>query len=201
MAYIYKITNTINGKMYIGKTELSITQRWKAHLKDSKTRRCEQRPLYSAINKYGAENFIIEEVENCLSEQSNEREKYWITFYKTYQEGYNATLGGDSRSYINYSQVIDLYASGKTCKEIGKELNIDVGTVSKILKSNNIEVKRNNPTPKKKVQMLSLSGEKIKEFNSITEATNYLNKTDGTNIGRACKGTRDTAYGFKWEYN
>ena len=64
MAYIYKITNDINGKSYIGKTEKNnIQERWKDHLIDYKKRRTEKRPLYSAMNKYGIEHFHIEQIE------------------------------------------------------------------------------------------------------------------------------------------
>jgi len=47
-----------------------------------------------AIHKYGKENFIIEEIEKCNQELLNEREKYWISFYNSYENGYNSTLGG-----------------------------------------------------------------------------------------------------------
>ena len=61
MSFIYKITNQINGKSYIGKTNLpSIQERFKEHISDSKRARMEKRPLYSAMNKYGIENFKIE---------------------------------------------------------------------------------------------------------------------------------------------
>ena len=60
MPYIYKITNDINNKVYIGKTLSTIDKRWKEHQRDSQKRRCEQRPLYSAIRKYGIEHFHIE---------------------------------------------------------------------------------------------------------------------------------------------
>ena len=60
MAYIYKITNTINGKMYIGKTELTIEKRFQQHCKDSQRDKMSNRPLYKAMRKYGVEFFSIE---------------------------------------------------------------------------------------------------------------------------------------------
>jgi group I intron endonuclease len=59
MAYIYMITNEINGKVYVGKTEESIQKRFVEHCADSKKERNKNRPLYRAMNKYGVENFTI----------------------------------------------------------------------------------------------------------------------------------------------
>ena len=63
MAYIYQITNDINDKVYVGKTETSLEQRFKEHCKDSQTERCENRPLYRAMKKYGIEHFSISLIE------------------------------------------------------------------------------------------------------------------------------------------
>lgn len=92
MAYIYKITNTINNKCYIGKTERTIKERWQEHRKQAKKL---DLPLYRALNKYGIENFSIEEIEQCTSDIVDEREIYWINFYNSCKTGYNCTLGGE----------------------------------------------------------------------------------------------------------
>jgi group I intron endonuclease len=63
MGYIYIIRNKINDKVYIGKTDLDINKRFKEHIKDSRRRRCEKRPLYSAMRKYGCEHFYVELIE------------------------------------------------------------------------------------------------------------------------------------------
>ena len=63
MAFIYKITNKVNGKIYIGKTEKSIELRFKEHCREFTKARSKDRPLYRAFNKYGVENFSIELVE------------------------------------------------------------------------------------------------------------------------------------------
>jgi hypothetical protein len=53
--------------------------------------------LYDAINKYGSENFSIEEVEECSPEVLNDREVYWIEQYGSFKNGYNATRGGEGK--------------------------------------------------------------------------------------------------------
>lgn len=93
--YIYKILNNINGKIYIGKTEKSIEDRWKKHLLCVKNK--VNRYLYDAMNKYGIDNFSISEIEKCNSrEELNEREKYWIKLYNSINKdfGYNMQEGG-----------------------------------------------------------------------------------------------------------
>lgn len=93
MAYIYCITNLINSKRYVGKTTTSIEERWKEHCYDFQKERCNKRPLYDAMNKYGVENFMIEELEYVDSNSElSEREIYWIKELGTYgSNGYNAS--------------------------------------------------------------------------------------------------------------
>lgn len=91
---IYKISNLINNKVYIGQTIKTIEYRWKHHCKLNNKRSC--RFLLNAIRKHGKENFKIEEIEKCENkEELNIREKYWISFYKSFGEGYNLTSGGN----------------------------------------------------------------------------------------------------------
>ena len=92
--FIYRITNKINNKVYIGKTELSIKARWRRHL--DCVRKKVNRYLYDAINKYGIDNFSIEVIESCSINKLSEREKYWIKFYKSQDKnfGYNMQEGG-----------------------------------------------------------------------------------------------------------
>ena len=63
--YIYKITNKVNGKAYVGKTTDTVQVRWKEHLKDFKRKRCANRPLYRAIRKYGIDAFNVETIEEA----------------------------------------------------------------------------------------------------------------------------------------
>ena len=94
MGYIYKIINLSNQKLYIGQTKKTIEERFQNHLKLAKKHinRC----LYNAMNKYGYNNFIIEQIEEVPDEQLDDREKYWIAYYNTtnHDYGYNMTAGG-----------------------------------------------------------------------------------------------------------
>lgn len=97
---IYKITNKVNGKVYIGRHCGTSTSRWKQHLKSSldKTR---PEHLYRAMNKYGLDNFQYEVIEshpsNVGDDFLNEREKFFIKQYKSRsnENGYNMTEGGE----------------------------------------------------------------------------------------------------------
>lgn len=142
MAYIYKITNIINNKMYIGKTTSTIEKRWKEHQYDSKNPTRNHRHLYRAMNLYGINNFQIDLIEEVKEVSQLElREQYWIAFYDTYHSGYNETQGGDGKLRIDYEQVCNLFLKEKSCKKVAEILHIDVGHVSSILKNCNINVR------------------------------------------------------------
>lgn len=89
---IYVITNNINGKKYVGQTKNSIQIRFNQHCKKSNGCVC----LSRAIQKYGKENFTIEEIDSAKSaDELNEKEIYWIAELNTLTpSGYNINKGG-----------------------------------------------------------------------------------------------------------
>lgn len=90
---VYKITNTINNKVYIGQTINSLESRWKCHLKKSSKSLLVSR----AIQKYGKENFTIEQIDSSETlDELNQKEIYWISFYQSTDvlKGYNIMSGG-----------------------------------------------------------------------------------------------------------
>ena len=133
MAYIYKVTNKLNGKIYIGKTLFSIEERWKQHCRDSRKELKERRPLYSAIRKYGEENFSIEQIEECSDSVVNERETYWIEWYGSFKCGYNATLGGDGKHYLDYNLICEVYNQTQNMKETAQICGCHPNSVNNIL--------------------------------------------------------------------
>lgn len=77
------------------------------------------------MRKYGIEHFKFETIEKTTNPE--EREKYWINFYNSYYQGYNATLGGDGKAHLDYNLIIKLWNNNKTCKEIAQITKYDVG--------------------------------------------------------------------------
>lgn len=205
MPYIYKITNKVNGKIYIGKTLGSIEKRWKEHCNDYLKQRKEKRPLYSAMKKYGVENFYIEVVEECSEEVLAEREIYWIERYGSFKYGYNATIGGDGKRYCDYDLIYSLYQKGYTIKEIANKLNYNTDTCSNALKtfgitSVNIKEQASKSIQKTIIQKDKNTGEIINIFPSLKAACESLGKQSSGHISGVCNGKRKTAYGYIWEY-
>ena len=203
MAYIYKITNDINDKIYIGKTEYSIEKRFKEHCQDSKREHCEKRPLYNAMNKYGIEHFHIEPIEE--TNEPEEREKYWIQYYGSFKYGYNATMGGDGKHYKDYDLVVALFNEGKTINEIAKILDYDIKTCRVALEQALINAKdrqiRGREVLYHSVIQLDKDTEEIVAiYPSMIAAQNALKKQSSGHIAAVCKGKRKTAYGYKWKY-
>jgi group I intron endonuclease len=93
---VYKITNKINGKSYIGKTEYSLEHRWNRHL--STARNGSKFRFHSAIRKYGEDCWDLLVIETYLTEDENfinEKETHFIKLFESdTKKGYNATSGG-----------------------------------------------------------------------------------------------------------
>lgn len=209
MAFIYKITNDVNGKIYIGKTLHNVDKRWKEHINDSKREHTENRPLYRAMNKYGIDNFHIETIEECSDELVEEREVFWIKEYNSFgKNGYNATIGGDGKPYVHRALILWLWLGNMNITEVARITLYDKGTISKTLKSYGVTSKeisdrasRSPINATKSVAMLDMESNFIKKFSSIADACVYLHKNPRSpHIGEVCKGKRKTAYGFKWKF-
>lgn len=163
------------------------------------------------MNKYGIEHFHIEEIEECDDNIVNEREVYWIKFYNSYHNGYNATYGGEGRREYDGEEFYQLYQQGLTCVEIAQIKNCDPGIVGKYLRSKGIntftlQAQRAKQLYGKKCR--GIKNENIIEFSSMMDAARYIvehklstDKVEGvqTHISQVCNGKRKTAYGYKWE--
>lgn len=208
MAYVYKIINDLNNKIYIGQTSFSVEERFKQHLRDAKKDEVKNRPLYSAIRKYGPIHFHIQTIEE--TDNPLEREKYWIEYYQSFKKGYNATIGGDGKPYIDHQLVISEYLKLKNQNQVAKKLKIDPRTVRLILNANNIEKGLHKDIVQKAsgkvINQYDLNDNFIRSFASAREAAESLGKITKTSNGASshitavCRGKRKTAYGYKWKF-
>lgn len=140
MIGIYKITNLINGKCYIGQS-VNIKQRWTTHLKDAFWENGPEYnyPLYQAFRKYGVANFSFEVLEECSKDALNEREIFYIAKYNAYSKGYNQNAGGNSNPHpqkLTQEQVLQiiilLKTTNKTSEEIAYQFNVSGATIRNI---------------------------------------------------------------------
>lgn len=93
---IYMIQNRIDRKVYIGQTNRTLDERLRVHKSRLKRNSHENKYLQSAWNKYGEENFIFKVLENCSTDELDEREKFWIKKFDSINKnnGYNFESGG-----------------------------------------------------------------------------------------------------------
>jgi len=181
---VYKITNSINGDFYIGKTVTSLELRWKKHCRNSSN--C--RYLSNAIKKYGKSNFILEILQTCESvENLNILEKEFI---KKLSPKYNLTTGGDGGALVGVAlQNMKLGVSrALKGKKKPKRTDEHSSNISKAL-VNKANMKKRKPI--KCSNGLTYSG--------IKEAARILNLSAG-NIHSVLVGLRKTAGGYSFGY-
>lgn len=142
MIGIYKITNLINGKSYIGQS-VNIKKRFNAHKSAAfnSNNKNYDFPLYKAIRKYGIENFEFEVLEECKKSELNDKEKWYISKYQTLgKNGYNQDDGGDSAShYIKLSdeQVSDIILRLKTSLDNSEKIGDEFGVSGRMIRGIN----------------------------------------------------------------
>lgn len=127
MFTVYKITNKINGKAYIG-SSVRVMQRWQQEKNDAfnPNRSTYNYPLQCAFRKYGIENFtfeILKEDFTCAEEMEN-YERDMILHYNTLVDGYNQTLY--THCALRDPQIKQEYIEkyGKRCVWIDEQNNI-----------------------------------------------------------------------------
>ena len=210
--YIYKITNLVNGKSYIGQTIRTIEERWKQHVKDSNSNK-DDFYLHRAIRKYGKENFVIEEIFSTvkesifeLKEELNDHEKYYIKLFNTYNpDGYNMTLGGEGvapKLIVLYSYDGLIISEFNSMTEASEICNISMGEISGCCYGKRLGTRCGvfrfvaddfnkypviyRPDGRLKINKFDINGNLLYSYSSITEAAKEYGATK-TSITRWCK--------------
>lgn len=229
MTGIYKITNKINGKSYIGQST-NIAKRWSHHLAVAQNDKYSQQQWYihRAIRKYGKENFIFEVLEECPKELLNEREIYWIAKFDTYNNGYNLTLGGTFCQHLclkidQYNLQGEYIQTFESISEASTILDISIGNIVTCLKRrtqsagnyiwryhgeepplpyiNTVKDNHKWSSNKKAVDQYTKDGQYITTYSSAHDAARAIGKQNSNHISECCLGKRKTAGGYIWKYS
>lgn len=204
MAIIYKIENKITHNIYIGQTVQTLAQRWGNHVHAALTEGHKDYtcPLHNAIRKYGKEVFEKTIIEECPVDKLNEREVYWIQQYNSYNDGYNAALGGEGHQKYDYTEIIKYFQEhGNSLVDTCKYFHIYDQVVYTALQNAGIDYKNcKNTNIKAKHNKLILLIEENLVFKKITDIDKYLNKANAHgNIRRCLNGITAKAYGYHWK--
>lgn len=225
MGYIYKITNKINNKIYIGFTQKTIEDRWKTHIQTAydNTSKDYNAIFKKAIRKYGPDNFLIEKIdEGQTLQELKEKEIYWVKYFNAYafdenNNGYNSTRGGDSpfellqkpiykidtitgnilESYNSISEAERKY--GRGIQETLKRKNHATIKTYTWIYQDEIFNKEEYWINNNYICQLDLKGQLIQIWIGPTEASKNLNITQG-NISSCLNNTRTKAGEFQWCY-
>lgn len=186
---IYKITNNVNHKCYIGQTIRDLGLRIREHKSKAKHRTDSGYAIAKAINKYGAENFSWDVLCVCESlEELDEKERYYISLYDSFgRNGYNLTEGG--MKYANFS--------GKNHPMYGRKHSEE----SKRKMSEHSKGKNTQPKTQEWKDQVSKSHSKDWQItdpdNNVFVVTNLLKWCEEHNLNRSAIKTSNGTKGYK----
>ena len=215
---IYIITNTVNGKQYVGQTVKTLEQRLERHIADSF--RVNEDGGYRhnskinyAIRKYGGDRFIIQLIGEYDAQDLDKMEIHFIELYNTYYNGYNSTLGGGGIKLLkdyteeDEAKCVELYRAGMNVDEIRSVMDISYRNILKIINEHIPSEVRNAKNSSKAITMLSRKNKVIMEFDSMWDAYNWIKKdrptlkhTNAYYLIKKAALNGNTAYGYKWKF-
>lgn len=220
---IYKVTNLINGKCYIGKTSKTIEERRYEHEYEADNIPS-NKVFHKALRKYSRDSFEWEIIDYGNSDDElSQKEMFWIDHYKSYigrpdAHGYNMTLGGEGGMGYRHTEEAKAKMSehwkgirvGENHPMYGRNHTEEARTkMSKAHKGKKLSDKTRKKMSKrmqgvvtnaKPVVQLSLNGDFIAEYESAKQAMIVLGVKNASNITECCRGRRKTAYKYKWLY-
>lgn len=165
---IYKSTNKITGKIYIGQTTQTLEKRIKSHIIESRMEN--NRPFLLSINKYGSDNFTFEIIDTANSiDELNDKEIYWIDFYNSVSpNGYNITGGGQGKKMIKTKELGRRISEGLKNSEKWQTLLKDEKYLKK-RETNFISWNKGKKlTPEHKEKIWEKNRDRILQFNKST---------------------------------
>lgn len=188
--FIYIIRNTVNSKVYIGQTKVSVQTRWQEHLRHAKYG---DQIINRAMRKYGIDKFYIETLEICSIDAIDYREMYYIDLYDSTDKskGYNVSIGGTTpkfkRKTLSIATLVDLYKNqGLTLQEIANKFEVSRYIVTTELKNAGVSI-RERYREKEKFNSISKDTllEALKIGKTLRGAAKYL-KMNYTTFRKAC---------------
>ena len=216
MGKIYKVTNNINKKIYIGQTIQDENIRWNHHMREALNG--SDTKFHRALRKYGKDGFIWEVIEEVDNDKLNEREIYWISYYNSYKQGYNSTTGGDLPPR-NDIKIICLETNivYSSCAEANRQTNINKVHIAECVRGEKSRVSAGGyhwmsledynkfgPIFKQTENELNSKSVKCIEtgivYNSILEASKATGVSRQT-IHRCCEGITKNPKKYHWRYN
>lgn len=138
---IYKITNNVDGKVYIGQT-INYSKRKRSHISHLKDNKHHNEHLQRAWNKYGKENFSFEIIEECKTSELDKKEKYFIDLYNATDSSYGYNLVDGGQVFRKFTPELREKMSnslkGRKFSELHKQ-RISEGQKGRIIKEESIE--------------------------------------------------------------
>jgi group I intron endonuclease len=184
---IYTITNTVNGKIYVGKSKRLYHRKYQ-HFTELKKNKHSNSYLQAAVNKHGIDQFVFNVIEYCCEDDLGKREHFWITRYKS-----------DERDYGYNLEKID--ENGLSCRS-EESINKMIRTIrNKPKQDKKIRSGKNN-SKSKTVYQYALGGKYIGEFDSCHIAAEFLgNPNLFTVISKIARSEKGVSGGFQWRYH
>lgn len=197
MYSIYVITNTVNGKQYVGYTSRSVNKRWWGHIDDSKREYSSMfgNPLQADIRKYGKDCFVhrvlVTTEDKELAMQLED--EMTITLNTHVPNGYNRQVGNHCEHTEDSKRKLSESLSGENNPNYGKHFSEEV---RKKMSENHWDSSgANNPRARKCVCV-----ETGQTFDTIKEASRWAGLKSTTCVRECCAGKRKTAGGYHWMY-
>lgn len=172
---IYLISNDVNDKLYVGQTVQTLKKRFNGHCCYSKSDRSDNMLIKRAIHKYGRDKFHIALLEECSQDKMNEREEYWISFYDSYNKGYNLTKGGQASNYFSLHRLEDTIDTKKfseyiiefkpLASEVAAHFGVSKCSVYNLIERlNNPDLVLNSYNPRKAKSIEDIDKEELKKL-------------------------------------